>query len=107
MDGKRVSGFNVWSPEVCLIMETVCDGKYLISGFRNKDIGKTILPGIGDRKKRSSKTSRIIKKMRQHGLVKKVPRSRRYHVTSKGRRIMGALIEFRHRDYPALAAKQA
>lgn len=107
VDGKRVSGFNVWSPEVCLIMETVCDGKYLISGFRNKDIGKTILPGIGDRKKRSSKTSRIIKKMRQHGLVKKVPRSRRYHVTSKGRRIMGALIEFRHRDYPALAAKQA
>ena len=36
----------------------------------------------------SSKTSRTLKKLRQQGLIKKVPRSRRYHVTSKGRRIM-------------------
>lgn len=55
----------------------------------------------------SSKTSRTLKKLRQHGLIKKVPRSRRYHVTSKGRRIMGALIELYHKDYPELSAKAA
>ena len=38
---------------------------------------------------------------------KKVPRSRRYHVTSKGHRVMGALIEIRHKEYPILAAKKA
>lgn len=89
VNGKTVTGFNVWSPEVIQIMETVCDGRYLINGFRNKDIGKDVYPNIKDQKKLSSKTSRLLKKLRQHGLIKKVPRSRRYHVTSKGRRIMG------------------
>jgi len=105
--GKKVSGFNVWSPDVMRIMETVSDGKYLISGFRNRDIAKAIFPAMRDPKKLSSKTSRTLKKLRQHGLIKKVPHSRRYHVTSKGRRIMGTLIELRRKDYPKLAAKAA
>ena len=105
VQGKRISGFNVWSPDVLRIMEAVSDGRFLINGFRNRDIGKTILPDMRDAKKRSSKTSRILKKLRQHGLIKKVPRSRRYHVTSKGRRIMGVLIELHHKDYPELMAK--
>lgn len=103
--GKTVTGFNVWSPEFVLIMETVCDGRFLLSGFCNKEIRSAIFPNMADVKKRSSKTSRILKKLRQHGLIKKVQRSRRYHVTSKGRRIMGALIELRKKDYPQLAAK--
>lgn len=105
--GKRVPGFNVWSPDVVRIMETVCDGRYLVSGFRNRDIGKAIFPGIQNAKKLSSKTSRTLKKLRQHGLIKKVPRSRRYHVTSKGRQIMGVLLELYHKDYPVLIAKAA
>ena len=105
--GKRVPGFNVWSPDVVRIMEAVSDGRYLIGGFRNKDIGNVIFPGMKDAKKRSAKTSRTIKKLRQHGLIKKVPHSRRYHVTSKGRRIMGTLIELYHKDYPKLIAKAA
>ena len=91
INGKKVAGFNVWSPDVVCIMEAV--------GF--------ILPKVKDTKKRSSKTSRILKKLRQHGLIKKVPRSRRYHVTSKGRRIMGTLIELRRKDYPTLVSKAA
>ena len=105
VNGKHVPGFNVWSPDILRIMETISDGRYLINGFRNKDIGKAIFPNMQDAKKRSSKTSRTLKTLRQHGLVKKVPHSRRYHVTSKGRRIMGVLIELYHKDYPELMAK--
>ena len=63
----------------------------------HRDIGKVIFPGINDSKKLSSKVSRTLKKLRQHGLIKKVPKSRRYHVTSKGHRIMGTLIELRRK----------
>ena len=92
INGKRVSGFIVWAPEVVAIMEAVCDGRFLVWGFRNIDIRRIVLPEIKDQKKQSSKISRILKKLRQHGLIKKVQRSRRYHVTSRGRRVMGALI---------------
>jgi len=105
--GRRVPGFNVWPPDVLHIMETISDGRYLVNGFRNKDIAGTIFPKMHDAEKRSSRTSRLLKKLRQHGLIKKVPRSRRYHVTSKGRRIMGTLIELYHKDYPELIAKAA
>ena len=105
IDGKKVTGFNVWSPDIVRMMETVCDGRYIINGFRNKDIRRNIFPEVKDPNRLSSKTSRMLKKLRQHGLIKKVPRSRRYHVTSKGRRIMGTLIELRHKEYPPLAAK--
>ena len=107
VNGKRVTGFNVWSPEVVRMMESVNNGVYLISGFRNRDISESIFPNIKDEKKRSSKTSRTLKKLRQHGLIKKVPHSTRYHVTAKGRRIMGTLMELHHKDYPELAAKAA
>lgn len=105
VNGKRVAGFNVWSPGVVRIMETVCDGKYIINGFRNRDICKVVFPEQEDDKKRSAKTSRLIKKLRNHRLIKKVPRSRRYLVTPKGRKIIGALIECYHKDFPKLAAK--
>lgn len=88
-------------------MEAVSDGRYFINGFRNRDIGKTIFPNIQDAKKLSSKTSNTLKKLRQHGLVRKVPGSRRYHVPSKGRRIMGVLIELYHKNYLELMAKTA
>ncbi len=107
VNGKKVTGFHVWAPDVIRIMEAVSDGRFLINGFRNKDIARTIFPGIRDAKKLSSKTSRTLKKLRQHDLIKKVPRSRRYHVTSKGRRVMGTLMELLHRDYPILATKAA
>ena len=105
--GKRISGFNVWAPNIVLIMETVCDGRFLINGFRNKDIRNLIFPNIGDWKKQSSLTSRILKKLRTFGLVRKNSRSRQYHVSSKGRRIMGALIELRRQQFPVLAAKNS
>ena len=107
VDGKTVTGFNVWAPQEVLIMETVCAGRYFINGFRNKDIRQTIFPNIKDPRKLGPKTSRLLKKLRQHGLIKKIPRSRRYTVTPKGRRVMGALIEILHREYPPLAAKPA
>ena len=93
-----------------VIKDGLLSGKaagFLIKGFRNKWIGKAIFPDMKDDKKRSSKVSRLLKKLRLHGLIKKVPRSRRYHVTTKGRKIMGALIEIRHKAFPETVAKTA
>jgi hypothetical protein len=62
--GKRVSCFNVGSPDIMRVMETLSVGRYLINGFRNKDISEPIFPKVQDAKKRSSKTSCRLKKLR-------------------------------------------
>ena len=56
------------------------------------------------KKKVRGKMSRTLSKLRAHGLIRKIPHSRKYLVTDKGRRIMGALIETKRKIYPDLVA---
>lgn len=102
--GKTVTGYNVWSKETMQLFETISDGKYLIRGFTNKDIRIILYPKIHAEKKVRGKMSRTLSKLRAHGLIRKIPHSRKYLVTDKGRRIMGALIETKRKLYPDLAA---
>jgi len=104
VNGKTVTGYNVWSPETFSLFETISSGKYLIRGFANQDIRRELHQSNADTAKIRGKTSRTLAKLRAHGLIRKVPHSRRYLVSSKGRRVMGALIETKRRIYPELAA---
>ena len=102
--GRTFTGFNVWSAETFRLFETVSDGCYLVRGFTNRDIRRRLFPNTPDTSKTRGKVSRILAKLRAHGLIRKIPRSRRYMVSDKGRCIMGALIETKRRTYPELAA---
>ena len=104
VDGKTVTGFNVWEPDTFLLLETISQGKYLIKGFTNREIRTELFPQKTNGKKQSGKMSRLLCKLRKHRLIKKIPHSQRYLLTSKGRRIIGALIETKKKIYPELAA---
>ena len=102
--GKTVTGFNVWSKESMQLFEAVSDGKYLIRGFTNRELRAALYPQGHDVKKARGKMSRTLSRLRAHGLIRKIPHSRKYLVTDKGRRVMGALIETKRKIYPNLAA---
>lgn len=101
--GKHYTGYNVWSPNTVQLFETISDGKYLIRGFTNQDIRKRLY-NHQDTVKERGKMTRSFAKLRAHGLIRKIPHSRRYMVSDKGRRVMGAIIEAKHKTYPPLAA---
>lgn len=102
---RNYTGYNVWSPETFRLFEAVCDGKYLIRGFTNQEIRRSICKENPDTSKERGRMSRELAKLRTHGLIRKIPHSRRYMVSDKGRRVMGALIETKRKIYPELAAK--
>lgn len=102
--GRTITGYNVWSKETMLLFESISDGKYLIRGFTNKDIRSSLYPQKPDAPKNRGRMSRTFMKLRIHGLIRRIPHSRRYLVTDKGRRIIGALIETKRKIYPGLAA---
>jgi hypothetical protein len=60
-----------------------------------------------DRKKSSSKASRIFRRFRAHGLIAKIPRTRRWRVTRYGRRVMGTVLYLRETDVARAYAKLA
>lgn len=104
VNGKTITGFNVWEPDTFLLFESISQGKYLIKGFTNRDIRAELFCVKSDVKKQSGKTGRLLRKLREHGIIKKIPHSQRYLLTSNGRRIIGALIETKRKIYPELAA---
>ena len=104
IDTRTYSGYNVWSPETFCLFEAISDGKYLIRGFTNKDIRRGIFGKQSETAQNRGRMSRTLSKLRAHGLIRKIPHSRRYLLSDKGRRVIGALIETKRRTYPELAA---
>jgi hypothetical protein len=102
---KRFTGFNVWEQETFQLFEELCDAKYLIRGFTNKDIRRAVYKSHESESKSSrNRITRLFGKLRVHGLIRKTPHSLRYHLTEKGRRVMSAIIQTQKRIYPVLAS---
>ena len=103
--GKNFSGFNVWEEKTFELFTELSNGSYLIRGFTNQDIRRSLYPKKqADLKINRNRITRLFAKLRAHGLIKKVPHSFRYYLTGKGRRVFSALIETKNRTYPELAS---
>lgn len=95
--GKRYRGLNPWQKQDYTMLLFLVRGENAISGFRNKDLRKWLYPaserlGEQEQKKYSGRTTRLIKLLRVHGLVKKVARENRYMLTAKGRNFASAVL---------------
>jgi len=111
--GRGCPGFNPLAHRDTELFQAVMDGEHCLRGFTNRDI-RTKLPSTRqlsscgqDRKKASAKVSRIFRRLHAHGLIAKLPRSRRWRVTLYGRRVMGTAIYLREKDFARAYAKIA
>ncbi len=79
-------------------------GEHAIRGFRKADITARLYrrpaTDSDEAHRRCERVSRLIVKLRGHGLVAKMPRARRYRVTRYGHRVMTAAITLHDHDYP-------
>lgn len=79
------------------LLEAVSRGEFMLQGFRNRDLCGLLFAAdqtLSDRQQ-MSKVTRLIRLLRAHGLVQKVPRTHRYMVTSAGRQAITALLAAR------------
>ena len=102
---NRVAGFNPLLPSSSKAFTAVLDGAHCINGFRNFDVYKSLFldqPSFDDkeRKKRTGQVTRLIRKLRAHQLIAKIPRSHRYRISSKGYRILGACLALKNKTLP-------
>lgn len=98
--GRGVRALNPLSPEDVSLMEAVSRGGFMISGFCNREIREILFPPsatveAAERKRLSAKVTRLLRILRGHGLIAKVPKTLRYQVTPKGRTSMSALLSAR------------
>jgi hypothetical protein len=102
--GRRYARFNPLLPADLALFKAVLAGEHAIRGFRNRDICARLYRRPAADKdeshRRCERVSRLIVKLRGHGLVPKVPRARRYRVTRYGHQVMTAAIALHDHTYP-------
>ncbi len=109
--GRRHASFNpITRPDLALFKAALA-GEHTIVGFRNIDLTRRLHPRPPrtdqEARRRSARTSRLIAKLRGHGLIAKVKDQRLYRVTPHGHRVMSAALAIHDRDFPAAYAQAA
>jgi len=81
-----------------LLLEAVNRLEFAVAGFQNRDIRHLLhSPTLSPKqlRKQTAKVGRQLALLRAHGLIRRVPRRHLYHVTTKGRRLITALLAAR------------
>lgn len=94
-DGKNHRALNPWNGEDFQTLQFLARGEQQLNGFVNKQLREALYGKSGtaeERKKQSGQTTRRIRLLRAHGLIRKVPGSNRYQLTTKGRKVSAAIL---------------
>ena len=110
------AGFNPARREDVELFAAVLNSGNQIHGFRNADVRVALFgqPRHGSeasrvqtRRRQSSQVTRLLKRHHVRRLIVKVPRSRRWHITSAGKQLLSAVVTRYHRDFPQQLAEAA
>jgi hypothetical protein len=97
-------GLNPLRQDDRALLKAVMRGEHCIHGLRNRDLAQALsLPRPKDSQTARRQSARLTRKLHllhAHGLIAKIPRSRRWRVTTKGAAVMGAAIHYRERALP-------
>ena len=103
---KSYTAFNPMAPEICNLFMTLLEGGNNINGFSNRTIRPKLYPqsesNAIEKKRTAGRVTRLLRKLRAHKLIAKIPRSFRYKVTKKGIRIMAATLKIKKKEIPQM-----
>lgn len=87
-DGRTHRGLNFFRHDDLGLILSLVRGEFLIHGFSNKTLRRLL-------GRTSGQVSRALRRLRLHGLIRKIGRTYRYHLTSLGRLALIAGLKLR------------
>lgn len=104
-DGKRYRGLNPLRREELNMFAVALRGENAMLGFRNdhlrRGLGLPRPPDPAGRKRVASRVGRLLRLLRAHGLLKRIPHTRAYRATVKGLTLMTAVLSLHRFDLVA------
>ena len=84
--GTRVAGLHLGDPRVHALLAALCVFRLLPRGFANRDLRPVLaqLLGVPAESITPGKMTYDLRRLRQHGLIERIPHTFRYQVTSTG-----------------------
>lgn len=93
-NGRSYKGFNFFDKDDANLLRVIADGNFTIRGFKNKDLRKYLSD------KSTGQISRILKRLKVKGLIKKVNKTYRYYLTSLGNQVIKTALKIKELYIP-------
>lgn len=90
--GRTVRGINLFNSDDELLLRALLHGGYSLKGFTGRQLRHSLLEGWSP-----GKVSRALKRLRLHGIIKKIGNSYSYYVTKLGKRVIAPLLKIKTR----------
>jgi hypothetical protein len=94
--GRYARALRPWTAGDQKLLEAIQRPEFLLAGFRNRDIARLLYPdefeSLESKRRASAKVSYRLGILRTHGLIAKLPNTRRYRITDKGRQVATAVL---------------
>ncbi len=87
---RNYRGFNFFDPEDEKLFESLGSGEFNISGFQNKHLRRRV------NDKNTGQISRLMKRLRTHGLIKKIGKTYKYYLTALGKQVVALGLKLKH-----------
>jgi hypothetical protein len=110
--GRRVRALRLGDSSDIALLQAISRGEFATSGFRNRDLRAILFPQRPtasdiEIRRLSARVSRLLRILRAHGVIKKIPKSHRYRLTSAGNLLTAALFAARAASVKELIANAA
>ena len=107
INNRIYTGFNLFNKDDIRLFNILADASLLINGFTNKILRCRFFKDEEDcdSKKIRNKTTRLIDKLRKHGIIKKVGSASKYYVTENGRKIIIYFMLYQNKEIPEYLSK--
>ena len=97
VNDRTYTGFNILNHETLRLFQILASGEFIMNGFDNKRIRNRFYedsnhpPNIG-------RMTRLLSKLRAHGIIKKVARKNTYYLTKKGRKLTSSILLYTRKE---------
>jgi hypothetical protein len=98
--GRSVRALNPLAPADVELLEAIHRGEFLLNGFRDRDLRALRFADAAsaspeEAERQSAKVTRLLRMLRAHGVITKVPKTHRYQMSAEGRSKVTALLAAR------------
>ncbi len=93
--GRRYRALNLFSAPDLELLRAINHGDFALQGLRNRTLRARLYPNPPDgltNRQLACRVSRLLALLRAHGLIARVPKTRLYRITPKGRRLATAAL---------------
>lgn len=103
--GRRYRALNPLAPRDLQLFVSILRGEHFLHGFQSRDLARALgwprPSSPQQRRSLTAKLNRLLRLLRAHALIAKIPHTRRYRPTLRGVTFMTAIIHLRKEALPA------